>query len=286
MVEFVAEFVVGESVLFEEPISDYEALRVFFDLAEERGHLSPSLVIDDTEQVLTHRDYSDRFGLVHPSAGAWLFCRRPMPEALGVIEGASWAREVAPHLLADEVPYPGELFFGCQLYLHRFDSDDPVMLSPVHKMSTFAVAPDGMRTCVVGESFDSGDMLLWEYELAMGTRRLVARLPRCVELLMIEVSYSSDGRWLLICGSGQCRLVRVSDGLVIRLPVHAEAAAWNPRNGPNAVVSWRPIVRPAASSSATMTSAPRRSLHGRRSIAAASRWMSASWPWTRANARW
>lgn len=232
----MTEFVVGETAFIDESLSDYEALRVFFDVADERRHVAPSVMIDADDNVLTHRDYSDDLGDTNVSAGVWAFCRRPLPEALGAVEGTGWVRQVAPHLLLNDVPYPMEPFFRPQPYVQRFGSGNPIMLPPVHSAVGLAVAPGDARVCVLDERSLGNGHVLWEYELGLGTRRLVATFPVGSDMSFTELSYSRDGHWLLLCGSGRCRLVQVSDGLTIRLPVRAEAAAWNPRNGPNALI--------------------------------------------------
>ncbi|MCY1140099.1 hypothetical protein OWR29_19015 [Actinoplanes sp. Pm04-4] len=232
----MTEFIVGESVLMDEPLSDYDAMRVFFELADERGHLAPSVIVDDEGQVLTHRDYSDRVGAVHEGAGAWAFCRQPLPEALGAAEGAGWVRQIAPHLLLqDSVPYPAEPVFNYQPYLQRFGSEAPVMLPPVANAAAIAFAPDGTRVCVLEERARGG-YAVHEYELGLGGQRLIATFPGGAGWFLTEVAYGPDGRWVLVTGGGRACLIRVADGLVVPLPVGAEAAAWNPRQGPDALL--------------------------------------------------
>ena len=51
------QLVIGESVLISESLESYEALRVFFDVAGERGHSAPSVVVDERGVPLTHPDY-------------------------------------------------------------------------------------------------------------------------------------------------------------------------------------------------------------------------------------
>lgn len=232
----MTEFIVDETVFTDESLSDYEALRVFLDVADERGHLAPSVVIDEDDNVLTHRDYSDDLGDTSVSAGVWAFCRRPLPEILGAVEGAGWVRQIAPHLLLNEAPWPMEPFFRPQPYIQRFGSGDPIMLPPVHSAVSLAVAPGEARLCVLDERSLGDGHALWEYELGLGTRRLVTTFPVGIALPFTDLSYSRDGHWILLCGSGRCHLVRVSDGLTTRLPVRAEAAAWNPCKGPDALI--------------------------------------------------
>ena len=90
--------VIGESVLVDETLDDHEALRVFLEVAQERLHSAPSVVVDDSGRVLTDPRYVDRMGAVHPGAGAWAFCRRPAAEALGLPAGTDWVRDHAPYL--------------------------------------------------------------------------------------------------------------------------------------------------------------------------------------------
>lgn len=232
----MTEFIVGESIFIDESLSDYEAMRVFFDVANERGHLASSVVIDEDDNVLTHRDYSDDVGDTQSDAGIWAFSRRPLPETLGAMEGAGWVRQVAPHLLLADVPWPMAPLFRPQPYIQRFDSESPMMLPPLHSAGALAIAPGDARMCVLDERALGAGHVLWEYELGLGTRRLVTTFPVDAHMTFTEPSYSRDGHWILLCGSGRCRLVRVSDGLTIELPVHAEAAAWNPLNGPNALI--------------------------------------------------
>jgi hypothetical protein len=106
----------------------------------------------------------------------------------------------------------------------------------VHSAVGLAIAPGDARLCVLDERSLGDGHALWEYELGLGTSRLVATFPVGADMSFTDLSYSMDGQWILLCGSGRCRLVRVSDGLTIRLPVRAEAAAWNPRNGPDALI--------------------------------------------------
>ena len=71
------QLVVGESVLIGGSLSSYEALRAFFEVADERGHAAPSVVVNERGVPLTHPDYIDRMGTPHARAGAWAFCRQP-----------------------------------------------------------------------------------------------------------------------------------------------------------------------------------------------------------------
>jgi hypothetical protein len=48
------QLVVGESVLISGSLSSYEALREFFEVADERGHAAPSVVVSERGGPLTH----------------------------------------------------------------------------------------------------------------------------------------------------------------------------------------------------------------------------------------
>ncbi|GAA2377291.1 toll/interleukin-1 receptor domain-containing protein [Dactylosporangium salmoneum] len=242
----MTDFCFGESVLTDESISDYESLRVFFDVAEERGHLAPYAVVDQDGHPLTHFGYSDRMAVTHPGAGLWAYCRRPLAEAFGLPEGTSWVQDHAIHLtLGDGVPYPTEPFRSWQVYLQAYGSDHPQMVTPVCVAESVAFSPDGSRICVAEERTGSGaygpgrmKYLLWEYELGMGTRRLVAGFPAEDRLDIPEIGYSPDGRFVHLCSQvGVNLLIRVEDGFVVELPFRSTAVAFNPRAGINMMLA-------------------------------------------------
>ncbi|MEV4516793.1 toll/interleukin-1 receptor domain-containing protein [Dactylosporangium sp. NPDC049525] len=246
----MTEFVVGESVLVDEPISGYEALSVFFKVADERGHLAPSVVVDDTGRPVTHRDYTDRMGVAHAGAGLWAFCREPLAEAVGLPEGTHWVRDHASHLMFNGgSPFASKPHFSAQLYIQQFGSSAPQMMSPVCTAGTVSFAPDGSRICFLEERLghltDHNGMakyLLWEYELALGTRRMIAGFPAPARLDFTEVAYGPDGRYIHLCdwASGTNLLVRASDGMVIQLDIRSAAVSWNPSAGVNAMIVMRP----------------------------------------------
>ncbi|WP_406081260.1 toll/interleukin-1 receptor domain-containing protein [Micromonospora sp. NBC_00858] len=230
---------IGESVMTSGDISDYEALQVFFRVAEERGHRAPSVVVDERGAVLSHPDYVDRMGVAHQRAGAWAFSRAQTAEAFGLPSGTDWIRWQALHLLFEAgSPYPSTPHLHHQLYLQRFGSADTQMLVPVSAAHAVAWSDDGSRVCVMEERLgrladDSGmaKYLLWEYELGVGSRRLVVGFPAAVRLDFVELTYSPDGRWIHLCDWSQGRnlLVRTDDGTVVPLPVRSGAVAFNPR---------------------------------------------------------
>lgn len=85
--------------------------------------------------------------------------------------------------------------------------------------------PDGSRICFIEERLghlaDHNEMakyLLWGYQLALGTRRLVAGFLASARLDFTEVTYGPDGRYIHLCDwvSGNNLLVRANDGLVGR----------------------------------------------------------------------
>jgi TIR domain len=244
------EFVVGESVFIDESLSEYEALRVFFQVADERGHGSPSVVVDDRGQAITHPDYIDRMGAPHIKAGAWAFCRRPAAEALGLPSGTDWVRAHCPQLMFSAgSPYRNMPHFYDELYIQQFGSAEPQLMIPMSSAHPVAWSNDGSRICVLEERLgrltDGTRMakyLLWEYELALGHRRLVAGFPAADRLDSVELSYSLDSRWIHICewASGRNLLVRVQDGLVVRLPVVSSAVAWNRGYGPDLMTVMTP----------------------------------------------
>jgi hypothetical protein len=246
----VTEFVVGESVFIDESLSEYEALRVFFQVADERGHGSPWVVVDDRGQVITHPDYVDRMGAPHNKAGAWAFCRRPAAEALGLPSGTDWVRAHCPQLMFSAgSPYRNMPHFYDELYIQQFGSAEPQLMIPMSSAHPVAWSNDGSRICVLEERLgrltDGTRMakyLLWEYELALGHRRLVAGFPAADRLDSVELSYSLDSRWIHICewASGRNLLVRVQDGLVVRLPVVSSAVAWNRGYGPDLMTVMTP----------------------------------------------
>ncbi|MGV9213595.1 toll/interleukin-1 receptor domain-containing protein [Micromonospora sp. RB23] len=230
---------IGESVLTSEDISDYEALQVFFRVAEERGHRGLSVVVDERGAVLSHPDYADRMGVAHQRAGAWAFCRAQSAEAFGLPSGTDWVRQQALHLVFQAgSPYRNRPQLHTQLYLQRFGSAETQMLAPVCSAHPLAWSNDGARVCVLEERLghltDGSGMakyLLWEYGLAVGDRRLVAGFPATEKLDFIELTYAPDGRWIHLCDWGQGRnlLVSVADGVVVPLPMRSGAVAFNPR---------------------------------------------------------
>jgi hypothetical protein len=240
------QLVVGESVLVEESLDPYEALRVFFELAEERGHAAPSVVVDERGTPLTHPDYADRMGTAHLKAGAWAFCRRPTAEALGLPSGTDWVRDHSLHLMFTAgSPYLPQPHLHDQLYVQRFGDARPLPLAPVSSAGPVAWNNEGSRICFVEERLghlaDGTGMagyVLWEYEVYLGRRRRVAEFPASMSLGFSEVSYSSDDTWIHLCQWAQGRnfLVRVADGLMVTLPFTSLAAGWNPRGGPSAMI--------------------------------------------------
>lgn len=241
---------VGESVLIDESLSDYEALRVFFEVADERGHAAPSVVVDERGVPVTHPDYVDRMGAVHVKSGAWAFCRRPAAEAFGLPGGTDWVRAHAFHLMFFGCsPYLPKPHFYDQAYVQRFGASASMPLTPVCSAQPVAWNNEGSRICVLDERLghvtDGTGMAgyaLWEYEAWSGQRRLVAGFPVEMDLGLSELSYSVDDAWIHLCQWAQGRnlLVRVSDGLVVTLPVVSGAMGWNPREGPNAMVAMVP----------------------------------------------
>lgn len=244
------QLVVGESALVRESLSSYEALRVSFEVADERGHAAPSVVVNERGVPLTHPDYIDRMGTPHARAGAWAFCRRPAAEALGLPRGTDWVRERDLHLMFQGgSPYLTQPHLHDQVYIHRFGEDWPLPMAPVSSAGPVAWNNEGSRVCVVevrlGHIADDTAMagyLLWEYELLFGRRRLVAAFPASARLDFTQISYSCDDSWIHLCDWRQGRnfLIRVSDGLVVTLPVVSTAVDWNPRNGPNAMIVMTP----------------------------------------------
>lgn len=87
------QLVVGETVLIDGSLSPYEALRAFFEVAGERGHVAPSVVVSERGEPLTHPDYIDRMGTSHAKAGARAFCRQSAAGALGLPAGTDQVRE-------------------------------------------------------------------------------------------------------------------------------------------------------------------------------------------------
>ena len=239
--------VIGESVLTSESLDSYEALRVFFDVAGERGHSAPSVVVDERGVPLTHPDYVDRMGAAHISAGAWAFCRRPSAEALGLPSGTDWVRDHALHLMFQEgSPYLPEPHLHDQVYLQRFDADRPLPMAPVSSASPIAWNNEGSRMCSLeirlGHITDNTGMagyVLWEHEMSLGRRRRIAAFPATARMDFAQVSYSCDDSWIHLCEwvSGRNFLIRVADGLVVALPVASTAMNWNTRNGPSAMIA-------------------------------------------------
>jgi hypothetical protein len=241
----VTAVVVGESILVDEPTTDFEGMRLALLAAEERGHPAPSVVVAEDGRPLTHPDYVDRMGVAHQRAGLWAFCRRPAAEAFGLPSGTDWVRDHCMHLMFEEaLPYRAEPHLYHQLYLQRFGSPDPVTLAPVSAAEPPAFSVDGSRVCVLEERPGLGwpttcaTALLWEYELALGTRRLITAFAYDEHISAADVTYSGDGTYVHICSwmTGRNVLVRVADGLVVPLPFTTAAAAWSYRDGPNAMV--------------------------------------------------
>lgn len=249
----MANVVVGESVFTDESLSEYESLRVYFQVAEQRGHASPSIVVDQQGRALTHPDYVDRMGAAHTRAGAWAFCRRPADEALGFPSGTDWIRDCCPHLMFGDEPYRRAPWFHDQLYVQKFGSAEPHLMMPMGTAGPPAWNREGSRICVMEERvglFASwpgiADYLLWEYDLGVGHRRLVAALASPPCLASAELSYSLDGAWIHVCADANNLLVRVDDGLVVTLPVVSPAMAWNWPAGPDKMMVLLPD-RPAGS---------------------------------------
>lgn len=122
----MTEFVVGESILIDETITEYEALSVFFKVADERGHLAPSVVVDENGGPVTHRDYTDRCGRRPHRCRLWAFCRQPLAESLGLPEGTQWVRDHMVHLMFNGgSPYANKPHFYSQHYIVRTANDEP-----------------------------------------------------------------------------------------------------------------------------------------------------------------
>ncbi len=230
---------IGESVQVSDYLAEYETLQTFFRVADERSHRAPSAVVDEHGTVLSHPDYVDRMGVAHQRAGAWAFCRAQAAEAFGLTSGTDWIRHHNLHLLFhDGSPYLTKPHLYSQLYIQRFGSSESQMLVPVREAGPVAWSDDGSRICVLEERLghvtDGTDMAgfrLWEYELSVGSRRLVAGFPVTDRLGVTDLTYSADAAWIHICDwtVGRNLLVRASDGLVVPLPVRSAAVAFNPR---------------------------------------------------------
>jgi TIR domain len=240
------QLVTGESVLISESLAPYESLRVFFEVADERGHGAPSVLVDERGEPLTHPDYVDRMGAAHLQAGAWAFCRRPAAEAFGLPSGTDWVRDHSLALMFQAgSPYLPQPHLHDQVYVQRFGEDQPVLLAPVSSATPVAWSNEGSRICVLeirlGHVADNTGMagyLLWEYELVLGRRRLIASFPASARLDFTQVAYSCDDSWIHLCEwtDGRNLLIRVADGLVVTLPVVSTAVSWNSRNGPSAMI--------------------------------------------------
>ncbi|MBB5867974.1 hypothetical protein F4553_001353 [Allocatelliglobosispora scoriae] len=245
----MAAFVVGESVFTDESLEDYEALYTFLQVAEERGHSAPSVVVDQDGRPVTHPAYSDRMGAAHLRAGLWAFSRETTAESLGLPTGTDWVRDGAAHMMfSSGSPYRPVPHFYSQPYVQRFGDPQPHLLMPVSSAGVVAFSSDGSRLCTMEERLGhladgtgAATFVLWEYELALGKRRMVAGFPHDARLGLVELSYSHDGAYILVCdwGGGRNLLVRVSDGLVITLPARESAMAWNPRAGAGCMVVMR-----------------------------------------------
>jgi TIR domain len=244
------QLVTGESALIDESLSPYEALRVALDLTGERGHGASSVVVDERGVVLTHPDYVDRMGAASVMAGAWAFCRRPSAEAFGLPSGTDWVRSHWPHLMFEAgSPYLPRPHLNDQVYIQRFGEACSLPLAPVPCASPVAWNNQGSRICVMeirlGHLTDNTPMagyVLWEYELVLGRRRMVADFPAGAKLGFAQLSYSADDSWIHVCDWMQGRniLIRVSDGLRLTLPFVSLAANWNPCNGPSAMIVMTP----------------------------------------------
>ena len=242
----MSELVVGETVFADESLSDYEALHAFFQVADERGHASPSVVVDEFGRVVSHPDYVDRMGVPHLRAGAWAFCRRPAAEALGLPSGTDWVRDHALSLMFYEgSPYRSVPHFYPQLYIQEFGSTQPRPMMPMCSAHPVAWSADGSRLCVMEERLGQvtdgttvAKYVIWEYELTLGKRRRIAGFPNTIRLDLVELSYSPDGQWIHLCdwSLGRNLLIHCTDGLLIRLPFISPAASWNPRAGSSAMV--------------------------------------------------
>ena len=248
----MSEFVVGESVFVDEALTDFEAMRVFFEVVEERGHGGLSAVVDDHGKVVSHPDYVDRMGAAHVQAGAWAFCRRPAAEALGLPSGTDWVRDCAVHLMfSGGSPYRPAPHLYDQLYIQQFGSTESQLMTPVCAASAIAWNTAGTHICVMEERLgpltdgsQQAKCVLWEYELALGHRRVIASFPPDMKLGFADLSYSRDNKWVHIGDWGFGRrnlLVRIADGLVVPLPWAGKAVSWNPRLGPSMLTSLVPL---------------------------------------------
>ena len=142
-------------------------------------------------------------------------------------------------------PYLPQPHLQDQVYVQRFGEEQSVLLAPLSSATPVVWNNEGSRICVVeirlGHVADNTGMagyLLWEYELVLGRRRLIAGFPASARLDFTQVAYSCDDSWIHLCewGDGRNFLVRVADGLVVTLPVVSTAVSWNPRNGPSAMI--------------------------------------------------
>jgi hypothetical protein len=115
--------VAGETALIDENASEYEQLRIFLAVADERAHPAPSVVVDERGTPITDPRYVDRMGAVHTKAGAWAFCRRPAAEALGLPAGTDWVRDHSSQLMFYQgSPYLPAPHLYPQLYVPRGES--------------------------------------------------------------------------------------------------------------------------------------------------------------------
>jgi hypothetical protein len=242
----VTEVVTGETILVDDAADPFQAMRVFFDVAEERGHEGVSVVVDERGQPITHPWYLDRMGAPNLHAGTWAFCREPRAEALGLPSGTDFARLHAPELMFHGgSPYLPEPHFYHQLYVQEFGNPNQRQHIPVCSAGPVAWRPDGRKICVidirlgsVSATPNATKFVIWEYDLALEKRRRIVGFPSTWPLDMAELTYSSDGEWLHLCDpvGGANLLVRLADGLVVGLPFLSTGAGWNPRNGPSAMI--------------------------------------------------
>ncbi|UOZ11346.1 toll/interleukin-1 receptor domain-containing protein [Amycolatopsis sp. WQ 127309] len=237
--------VTGETIIVDHSNDSHSDLRVFFAVAEERGHAAASVVVDEGGRPVTDPCYSDRMGAPHLPGGAWAFCRSPQAEALGFPTGTDFVRTHAPHLsFLGGSPYPAEPHFHRQLYIQEFGQPESRLQIPGCSAGPVAWRPDGRKVCVLDERLgrfaalpDAAKYVLWEYDLALGQRRRVVDLPPAWPLSHVELTYSSDGLWLHLCDwiGGANYLVGLADGIVVPLPFRSVGAGWNPGNGANAM---------------------------------------------------
>ncbi len=204
-----------------------------FQVGAERAGHDGSILIDTTGNPLTPAGCRDRGG-VELGDGRLLAAREFPGEFIGYFGGLEY-------VLGDRDFHDYYPSFRPIPTIAAADGSSGIgtPLALAHSVGSPAWAPSGGRVAFTSFIPGAGDVraVVYEDELASGARRAVF-YPRGRNDLSMDttLSYSPDGRWLLISSRGEISLVALDTLQVVDLNSHANVACWYPSAGPSCLL--------------------------------------------------